>query len=405
MKSACVRKACTRAIAAVAVFASAAAGADGPAVNATAPIAARVIRVGPRSDVRSVAQAARLARDGDVIEIDAGEYRDDVATWPQNDLTIRAIGGRARMTSTGVSADDKAIWVIKGNRVLIENVEFAGARVPDHNGAGIRHEGGKLTVRNCLFERNEMGLLTWNSEAAELIVEGSEFRDNAVAATYRRGDPIGHQIYVGSIARFTLRDSYVHHGAFGHLVKSRARENFVIGNRITDEEDGRASYELEFPNGGVAYVIGNIIEQGPHTENWYIISYGAEGYRWPQDQLFLVNNTLVDDLPRDGRLLWVRPGAGRVALINNLQLGNATFELETTWESRSNVVAQRSDLVSPATGDFRLRASSPLVGRAVDPGVANDVPLRMAREYVHPMRSRAVPNGPLNPGAAQSVAP
>src|SRR4029434_6633869 len=92
-------------------------------------------------------------------------------------------------------------------------IEFSGARVPHRNGAGIRHEGGKLTARNCLFERNQMGLLTWNQHTAELVVESSEFRDNAVSRNHKPGDPIGHQLYVGSIARFTLRDSYVPRGA------------------------------------------------------------------------------------------------------------------------------------------------------------------------------------------------
>jgi hypothetical protein len=355
--------------------------------------------------VTTVAEAARTAHDGDVVEIEAGVFNDDVASWPQNDLTIRAIGGRARMDSRGASAEGKAIWVIKGNRVVVENIEFAGMRVPDRNGAGIRHEGGKLTVRNCLFEHNEMGLLTWNSETAELVIEASEFRDNAVAANYRRGDPIGHQIYVGSIARFTLRESYVHRGAFGHLVKSRARENYIINNRITDENGGRASRELEFPNGGISYVLGNIIQQSAQTENSNVVSFGAEGYRWPRNELFLVNNTMVDDLPRGCSFLQVKPGADRVVLINNLLLGNAVLDGEHPWESAFNVVARHADMASPANGDYRLRAGSPLVGKAVEPGVANGVSLRLLQEYVHPLQGRPLPAGPLNPGALQSLAP
>ena len=400
-----VRTLQAQSIAVLLAFACALAEADGLARDRVERPVTKVIRVGPHQKVATVAEAARIAHDGDVVEIDAGVFDDDVATWPQDDLTIRAIGGRARMISRGASAEGKAIWVIKGNRVVIENIEFSGTRVPDRNGAGIRHEGGKLTVRNCLFERNEMGLLTWNAETAELVIEASEFRDNAVASNYRQGDSIGHQIYVGSIARFTLRESYVHRGAFGHLVKSRARESYIINNRITDENGGRASYELEFPNGGVGYVLGNIIQQGAQTENTDVVSFGAEGYRWPKNEIFLVNNTLVDDLPRNGNFLRVMPGSGRVVLINNLLLGNATLTAERQWESASNIVAQRADVASAASGDYRLRAASPLVGMAVEPGTANGVSLRLEQEYVHPLRSRRLPAAPLNPGALQSVAP
>jgi hypothetical protein len=378
---------------------------DGHAAGRIAQPAPPVIRVGPHQRVTTVAAAALVARDGAVVEIEAGVFTDDVATWRQSDLTIRAIGGRARMISRGASAEGKAIWVILGNRVLIENIEFSGARVPDRNGAGIRHEGGKLTVRNCLFERNEMGLLTWNHPAAELVVEASEFRDNAVAGNHRPGDPIGHQLYVGSIARFEMRDSYIHRGSIGHLVKSRARENYLANNWIADERTGRSSYELEFPNGGIAYVIGNIIEQSAETQNSQIISFGAEGYRWPRNEFFLVNNTLVDDLPRGGDFLRVYPGADRVLVYNNLLLGNASLKQEPLWESAANFVARPSDVVSAATGDFRLRASSPLARKAVEPGAANGVSMRPERENDHPMRSRPVPAGDLSPGALQRVAP
>ena len=57
-------------------------------------------------------------------------------------------------------------------------------------------------------------------QARELVVERSEFHHNRVASTYKDGDPVGHQIYVGSIGRFTLIDSYVHAGAHGHLVRA-----------------------------------------------------------------------------------------------------------------------------------------------------------------------------------------
>jgi hypothetical protein len=78
--------------------------------------------------------------------------------------------------------------------------------------------------------------------------------------------------------------SYFHHADVGHLLKSRAARSHILYNRLTDETGGRASYELEFPNGGLAYVVGNVIEQAATTENETIISFGAEGYR-PRNEL------------------------------------------------------------------------------------------------------------------------
>lgn len=363
-----------------------------------------VIRVGRDYAIKRISDAVSRASSGDVIEVESGEYVADVASWRQNDLTIRAVGGRARLIPKGVSAEDKAIWVIKGNNVLVENFEFIGARVLARNGAGIRHEGGKLTVRNCLFDGNQMGLLTWNNERASLIVEKSEFRNNAVADDYHRGDPIGHQIYVGTIAMFTLTDSYIHHGAFGHLVKSRAQENHIVNNRLTDEVGGKASYELEFPNGGIAYVLGNIIEQSAHSDNPDIVSYGAEKYRWPHNELYLINNTLVDHMTDGGNFVHVRSGADKIEVVNNLLFGNARLHLDPQADSNANVVAQTGDVASVTAYDFRLREKSKWVGAAVDPGIAHDVQLRPRREYVGPMESRSVPPGTYSPGAIQTIA-
>ena len=362
---------------------------------------AATLRVGPDQSITRIADAARAAKDGDVVEIEAGEYFNDVASWSQNNLTIRGIRGRARVVVKDVSAEEKAIWVIKGHNVTIENVELAGAHVASRNGAGIRHEGGKLTIRNALFERNEMGVLTWNNDKAELVVEGCEFRDNAGDESFKISDP-GHQIYVGRIARFTLRASYVHRGAFGHLVKTRARENHIYFNRLTDETGGRASYELELPNGGIAYVVGNIIGQNVQTDNPRLISFGVEGYRWPRNELYLVNNTLVDDLAQGGIFLRVSPGADRVKVMNNLLVGEGRFESGGGGEFLANFRVTAADFTGLRQHDYRLAKAAPLRGRAMDPKSSNGIALRPREEYVHPMRTRPVDGLPYSPGAIQS---
>ncbi len=368
------------------------------------PAASPVVRVGPSRTFQHIADAMRTVRDGGTVEVDAGTYAGDVGTWTQNNLTIRAPAGRATIVQQGSAAEGKALWVIKGNNVVVENFAFSGASVVDHNGAGIRHEGGRLTIRGCLFEHNQMGVLTWNDPRAELVIENSEFRDNRVTPTYRRGDPIGHQIYVGTIAHFTLRESYVHHGAFGHLVKSRARENQIVDNRITDEEGGRSSYELEFPNGGTALVIGNIIEQGAQTENPVMVSFGAEGYSATPNKLEMINNTLVDDLPGGGVYIRVRPGADRVTLVANLMIGDAQPAFDSGWRQAGNVRAAAADMPNVAQMDYRLVRHSPLTGQGVDPRSVDAGLPRLSREYVHPMRSRALGDGPRSPGALQGPA-
>lgn len=279
---------------------------------------AATLRVGPREAIRSIAAAAARAQDGDTVEIVAGTYVGDVAVWRQKHLTIRGVGGRAWLVAAGRSAEEKGIWVIRGEDVLVENIAFRGARVRHLNGAGIRHEEGRLTVRNCLFDDNEMGILTANRESLTLIVENSEF-SHGVIVTPR----VSHLLYAGRIGRLEVRGSYFHHGRVGHLLKSRARFNLIEYNRLTDEAGGRASYEMDFPDGGVAILIGNLVRQSAETENNRIIAFGAEGLKYPENVLIMTSNTLVDDLPAGGEFVRVwSPRQVSVKTYNNLLVGS-----------------------------------------------------------------------------------
>ena len=276
------------------------------------------LEVGPGLPYTTIAQAARAARDGDTVEVRAGDYRADVAVWTQSKLTVRAVGGRVRLIANGASAERKAIWVVRGGDIRIEGFDFSGARVADRNGAGIRFETGRLTVVNSSFVDNENGILTANNSKAELVIERSAFRLNGT------GDGYSHNLYVGRIAKLTVTDTSFTDARVGHLLKSRAALNEIHRNRFVDTNTGTSSYELEFPNGGVARVTLNVIRQGPRTQNPIMVSYGAEGYPWPSNQLVLQDNTLIDDRPSGGVYLRVAPGSRTVMLGGNALLGSST---------------------------------------------------------------------------------
>ena len=371
-----------------------AAAADTP--QATREVAQpTVLRIGPTRELKRPSAAAQIARDGDVIEIDAGIYVGDAGVWRQHRLTIRGGGGRAHLLANGAQAEGKAIWVLKGNDTTVEGVEFSGAKVPDHNGAGIRLEGAGLTVRDCYFHDNENSILTGANPASDIVVEHSEFAHNGF------GDGYTHNIYIGHVRSFTLRFSYVHHALVGHNVKSRAFRNHISYNRIMDENDGRSSYAVEFPNGGLALVIGNVIQQGPATENPTIVSYGAEGLKYPLNELYFVNNTVVNDRSSGGRFLVVKVGAGAARIVNNLFSGRGDV-LSGPGELRNNMVAAKTDFVDPAGFDYRLKAGVLAIGRGVDPGSAHGFGLRPTAEYAHKaaMKTRSS-SGKLDVGALE----
>ncbi|WP_427501545.1 right-handed parallel beta-helix repeat-containing protein [Methylomonas sp. MED-D] len=353
-------------------------------------------QVGPSQELKLPSQAAIVAGNDDIVEIDAGLYPNDVATWPQHRLILRGVGGRAHLEAMGNNAEGKATWVIKGDDVTIESIEFSGARAKALNGAGIRFEGTNLTIRDSHFHDNQMGILTGANPSSEITIEGSEFNDNTV--DYRLLGKLGHNIYIGGIKRFTLNHCYVHDANTGHNVKSRARENYLLYNRIGDETRA-SSYLVDFPDGGEAYLIGNQFRQSAASENRAMLSFAAEhNQTLPHQTLILINNTLVNDKP-DGTFLnnhsIVRP-----ILINNLLVGASLIGLESS-DRQHNIVANSERFRNRGAFDYRLSAGASAIDQGIDPGVAaNGFLLSPAYQYRHPARiEKRLGSGALDVGA------
>ncbi|MES2839804.1 MAG: hypothetical protein V4794_05970 [Pseudomonadota bacterium] len=359
------------------------------------PPGAKVWRVGPGEEVRRIADAAQRAQDGDVVEIMAGDYRGDVAVWKQKRLTIRGVGGAARLFADGRGAESKAIWVIRHGDFDISNIDFIGTRVNDGNGAGIRFEGGNLLLRHCLFWDNQTGLLTSGSlpgTNSTLRIVSSEFAYSEVKGRW------AHNLYVGYIGKLTVESSYFHHASVGHLLKSRARVNEIRYNRFSDESGGRASYELNFPSGGDVRLVGNIVQQQRRTENGKMVSYGEEGYEWPNNTLKMVGNTFVNDHPHGGSFVYVAPGADGVLSSNNLRAGNGRDNIHAPLTVFNDHQVAWSDFRRPAVYDYALRDPSPELRYQPFKGSAS-AGLVQEKQYVHPMAVEPLEGAPLYVGA------
>ncbi|MEZ4315734.1 MAG: right-handed parallel beta-helix repeat-containing protein, partial [Polyangiaceae bacterium] len=309
----------------------AAAGALALAAIAT-PASAATLQVGPGKPYAKPCAAIAAAAPGDTIEIDAaGSYDGDVCGWSTDNLTLVGVGGRPSIDAAGAASQGKAIWVIAGDNTVIDNIELSGASVPDKNGAGIRQEGKNLTVRRCYFHDNEDGILAGDSDGSEILIEETEFANNGF------GDGLSHNLYINHVARLTFRYNYSHDAIEGHLLKSRAAENHVLYNRLS-QESGTGSYELDLPNGGLSFVIGNILQQGPSSANSGMLSYGAEGphAKNPSTDLFVVNNTFVNG---KGAGFFISVGAAMptpAVVRNNLFTGGDKLVSQATALLESN---------------------------------------------------------------------
>ena len=343
----------------------------------------RVVRVGPGRQFASPSLVTGLVS-GDVVEIDAGVYNGPATTWSTNNLTLRGVGGRAHLVAPATISNGKAIWVTAGTNIAVENIEFSGAAVPDLNGAGIRADGRDLAICGSYFHDNQEGIL---GGGGNVLIEYTEFARNGNC-----DDPNGcsHNIYISDTARFTLRYSYSHHARIGHLVKSRAQENHILYNRIMDEADGTSSYTIDLPNGGLTYIVGNLLQQGPNTDNSTILIYGAEGLINPNPTLYVVNNTFVNDL---GSGAFISIAGGSTATVqNNLFVGNGTtVSGAATQVSNLKINTAAANFVDIGAFDYRPTAATPGIDQGTAPGLGGAFDLTPIYQYVHPTNREARP--------------
>ena len=155
-----------------------------------------------------------------------------------------------------------------------------------------------------------------------------------------------------------------------------------------DENDGTASYTIDLPNGGLSYIIGNLIEKGPKAENNTLLTYAEEGGSNSQERIFVVNNTFVNDHGR-GTFISLR-GNATATVTNNLFIGGGT-PISGKAEESGNMTTQDSKVVVDRAGyDYRLSETSAAHNKGVKPGKDDAFDLTPIGQYfTNPAAHRA----------------
>jgi len=329
--------------------------------------------VGPTRAYTFCSQVVSLVQDGDSILIDFSTYiNDPQVQWTKNNLYIAGVGGRPRLEAGNIIANDmsngKGIFVIKGANVHVHNIEFANAVVQDNNGAGIRQEGANLWISNCLFNGNEMGILGGNIPDCKTTIEYCEFVNSGSPAN----PGYQHNIYINHIDTLVFRYNYTHNSiAEGHELKSRATYNFILYNRIANE-DSEDSRTIDLPNGGTSVIVGNIIEQGPNSANSNLLGYGLEGLSNPSPHaLYCTSNTFINK-KTTGSFIQVANGTDTLYVKNNIFAGPKTGGLfigtPIVLDSSNNEINNSIDAIGfvDASGyDYHLEPTSVVVDKGI----------------------------------------
>ncbi|MCC2955031.1 right-handed parallel beta-helix repeat-containing protein [Massilia sp. IC2-477] len=370
-----------------------------------APASAATLSVGAGKTYARPCQAFAAAKAGDIVEI-AGNatYSGDVCGIYASNLTIRGVNGRPKIDAAGQNSMGKAIWVVVGDNVVIENVEMFGAKVPDQNGAALRLEGTNFTLRSSYLHDNENGILTGVNLNSNILIENSEFGRNGYGTGYT------HNLYIGNVGSLTFRYNYSHDANVGHNLKSRARINTIAYNRFSSLPEGQAgsgkpSYEINLPNAGTSYIIGNVIQQPAAHNNPNLIAYGEEGASNPGHDLYVVNNTFLNDDTSRGNFVLVGSGVTKPILLqNNIFGGTGTLSNQVGAIEKTNYRAAAPGFVNRAAYDLRPTANALVIDAGSAPGVsAAGVALAPGAQYKHVAGGEARPAGLLDIGAYEAA--
>ena len=261
----------------------------------TLPPGSIVLTVGVGKEFSTLAAAINASQNGDVILVDAGTYTNDFATITTK-ITIEGVGGMVNLVATVPPPNLKGILTVD-NDVTIENLSFSGCAIPaadGNNGAGIRYEGGQMTLVNDSFIGNQNGILA-AAVLPQLTVNNISI-NNCLFADNGAGDGLSHNCYISSgVGTLDVTNSVFEGAVVGNELKSRAAVNNIVGNVFYDGPTGTASYDIDLPDGGVDLVQDNVIEKGPDAENDNMVHFGGEGIPYAGSSLTVVGNYFVND--------------------------------------------------------------------------------------------------------------
>ncbi len=349
---------------------------------------AATLEVGPGKTYAKPRDAIAAAAPNDVVEVAAGTYTDSCFINVKG-LTVRGVGGQPKidLSATDHPAGYKGVYVIDADDVTLDNLELTGAHISDDNGAngaGIRVEASGLTVHGCYIHDNQNGILAGPGATTpgKITVEYTELAHNGLG----NGCNVGgctHNIHINHFDELVFQYNWSHDiGTDGHLFKSRALSSKILYNRIQGEM-GHDSYAINLPDGGLAIIVGDLVEKGPNGDNSVFVRYAEEGAANPDQRMFVVNNTFVNDANK-GTFINIANGGVLVAH-NNIFMGPGTVS-STGSLSADNLAGVDAKLVNQAMFDYHLQAGSPALDKGVDPGMADAFALTPTQEYMHPLK-------------------
>lgn len=370
--------------------------------------------VGSGRTYQTLQQVISLLNAGDTVLVDGNQ------TYP-GDVIFRGTGtSQNRIVIIGVRVNGNRPVISGGTNGVTfftpdpydgpgaDHYTFEGFEVTGATFRGIYHQSKDLILRDVVVHHCPHGILGADQGSGSCLLEYSEVYACGSGQSY-------HQIYMatdevhnpGSV--FRMQFCYIHDGAGGNNVKSRAERNEIYYNWI----EGAYYHELELigPDGGDggnprlkredSDVLGNVLRKktkpSGDTEYFNVTRIGGDGTGESHGRYRFVNNTF---------LCGSRPVFRMFDSLESVEMHNNVFyridgngvqimrTVEALWTGGAEVIAGQNNWIQSGSTQAPSQWTGSIVGS--DPGFTD-----FANNNVHP----SVGSPLLNAGTSSPAGP
>ena len=265
---------------------------------------AATLEVGVSRTYSRIEDALLKARPGDVISVYPGDYQKTALLVKTPNVHLKAAAEKIMLDGMGFNYSGKGStpraiiqFEASASGCTLDGFILLNASNESFNGAGVRiNQANNITVRNCVIQKNEMGIMSNGSvqanTATNQLIEECLISDNGT----QKQAGYNHNLYLGGTS-VTVRNCEVARSVTGHNIKSRAHVTRVeqcnvhdSANREFDLVDGEGNTDILNSD---AYLVENrIVKSDNCSGNRNVIHFGKDGKSQHSGTLYLVRNRI-----------------------------------------------------------------------------------------------------------------
>jgi len=264
--------------------------------------------------VADLTTAMQQIKNGDLLQIGAGTYQ-QALTINADDVTIEGLGAVLFETAT---VNNKAMFLIKGNRATLKNLQCRNIKVSDGNGSCVRLEGQGLTLEHVYFYASQSGVLETSGQGGTVYVNNSRFEQLGHSGQ-------AHGIYLNSANLHFHRSLMIAAKDGGHGIKSRGGKT-IISESILASLGSDDSRLVDISNGGELSIEDSILQEGAQSQNFQLLGFGLEGLKHLTNKVLLQRNLILSDREGQSQLIKVANDSVSVIAKDNLIIGTVLHD-------------------------------------------------------------------------------